>query len=206
MHVMTSCEVQDQNELSLSYTNPLYSTPMRQAILHQTKCFKCICERCKDPQELGSGLSLLKCKNKAIQCSGVAVMVDPLNIESDWICKMCDFTISCDMAKMMQDTALNCINEENVSAQSTMEALKNLSRFLPESNHVMVDLKMRLIDQVIANESLRNEFEDTAIQFCFQLLQTARVIAPGKSKLRGKFIQESCKFIFQLYILQVFCL
>ena len=188
MHVMTCSEVENQDELSLSYTNPLYSTPMRQAILHQTKHFQCICQRCQDPQELGSGLSLLKCKNKADQCTGLAALVDPLSTESDWTCliESCQFTISSDMAKMMLETSMNSISGENTGdAQDTLDTLTNLGRFLPESNHVMVDLKLKLIDQVIENDSLRDQFEDKAIEFCFQLLQTARVIAPGKSKLRG---------------------
>ena len=50
----------------------------------------------------------------------------------------------------------------------------------------MVDLKMRLIDQVIGDVSLREQFEDTAIDFCLELLRMARLIAPGKSKLKGK--------------------
>ena len=81
---------------------------------------------------------------------------------------------------------MNSISGENTGdAQDTLDTLTNLGRFLPESNHVMVDLKLKLIDQVIENDSLRDQFEDKASEFCFQLLQTARVIAPGKSKLRG---------------------
>jgi len=48
IHIMTCCEVYSQEELSLSYINPLLSTPMRQAILLQTKHFQCVCQRCQD--------------------------------------------------------------------------------------------------------------------------------------------------------------
>ena len=73
------------------------------------------------------------------------------------------------------------------NAQDTMDNLVNLERFLPQSNHIMVNLKLKLIDQIIANDNERTKFEEIAIKFCFELLQMARLIAPGKSKLRGKY-------------------
>ena len=105
---------------------------------------------------------------------------------------------------MMQDTAMNSLHESDDpdtcqannfnyttisnlgNAQETMDNLSNLERFLPQSNHIMVNLKLKLIVQVIANDNERTQFEETAINFCFQLLQMAKNIAPGKSKLRGK--------------------
>lgn len=76
------------------------------------------------------------------------------------------------------------------NAQDTLDNLVNLERFLPQSNHIMVNLKLKLIDQVIANDNERAQFEEIAIKFCFELLQMARLIAPGKSKLRGKYCQR----------------
>ncbi len=91
------------------------------------------------------------------------------------------------MAKMMQETAMNSLLiNEGQSPQDMMNALHNLERFLPQSNHIMVGLKMKLVDLVIDDESLRAQFEDMAIKMCFQMLNLARLIAPGKSKLRGK--------------------
>ena len=48
IHIMTSCEVSSQEELSLSYVSSLLSTSMRQAILLQSKHFQCVCQRCQD--------------------------------------------------------------------------------------------------------------------------------------------------------------
>ena len=76
------------------------------------------------------------------------------------------------------------------NTQDTMDNLVNLERFLPQSNHIMVNLKLKLIDQIIANDNERAQFEEIAIKFCFELLQMARLIAPGKSKLRGKYCQR----------------
>ena len=75
-----------------------------QAILTQTKCFKCDCQRCLDPKEFGSNLSALKCKNKSAGCQGIANPIDPQSLDSDLICETCQFVISSQIAKMMQDT------------------------------------------------------------------------------------------------------
>ena len=100
-------------------------------------------------------------------------------------CNLCQNVISCDTAKMMQDTAMNLINGKAENPKDAIEILNNLERFLPQGNHIMVDLKLRIIDQVIEDQSLRGPFEDIAINFCFELLNMARNIAPGTSKLRG---------------------
>ena len=85
----------------------------------------------------------------------------------------------------MQDTAMNLINGKAENPKDAIEILNNLERFLPQGNHIMVDLKLRIIDQVIEDQSLRGPFEDIATNFCFELLNMARNIAPGTSKLRG---------------------
>ena len=88
----------------------------------------------------------------------------------------------------MQDTAMNSISGKAENPKDAIEILNNLERFLPQSNHIMVDLKLRIIDQVIEDQSLREPFEDIAINFCFELLNMARNIAPGMSKLRGMYV------------------
>ena len=75
-----------------------------QAILSQTKCFKCDCQRCQDPKELGTNLSALKCKNKSAGCLEIVNPIDSQSLDSDFVCDTCQFVISSDMAKMMQDT------------------------------------------------------------------------------------------------------
>ena len=80
-------------------------------ILNQTKCFKCDCPRCHDPKEFGSNLSALKCKNKSAGCLGIANPIDSLSLDSDLQCEVCQHVIPSDLAKMMQDTAMNSLHE-----------------------------------------------------------------------------------------------
>ena len=72
--------------------------------MSQTKCFKCDCPRCQDPKEFGSNLSALKCKNKSAGCLEIVNPIDSQSLDSDFVCDTCQFVISSDMAKMMQDT------------------------------------------------------------------------------------------------------
>ena len=72
--------------------------------MSQTKCFKCDCLRCQDPTEFGSNLSALKCKNKSAGCLEIVNPIDSQSLDSDFVCDTCQFVISSDMAKMMQDT------------------------------------------------------------------------------------------------------
>ncbi len=85
---------------------------------------------------------------------------------------------------MMLDTAMKFIGTTS-NPEDTLEVMANLARFLPMTNHLMVDLKLRLIDQVLADPDKRQEHEAKAIEFCHELLDLARIVAPGCSKLRG---------------------
>ena len=52
--------------------------------------FKCLCERCKDPTELGSHLSSLLCP----KCPEILTQLDPLQDDSPWKCPVHNFAYS----------------------------------------------------------------------------------------------------------------
>lgn len=63
--------------------NVFQGTKNRREHLKQSKFFDCECARCKDPTELGTYLSALKCR----ECSsGHLLSSDPLNETAIWIC------------------------------------------------------------------------------------------------------------------------
>jgi SET domain len=51
--------------LTATYTQPLWNTMARRAHMRAAKCFDCACQRCADPQEMGTFLSAIKCTNCA---------------------------------------------------------------------------------------------------------------------------------------------
>ena len=109
-------------------------------------------------------------------------------MKSDYQCQECNQEISSDMAQMTLDTVLKFIGEgsgRSANPAETVEVMANLVRFLPETNHLMVDLKLRFIDQVLANQDERKDHEPLALKYCQELLELARDVAPGHSKIRG---------------------
>lgn len=66
--------------ITSTYTQALWPTARRRAHLAASKCFGCECERCLDPEELGSGLSAVGCPD----CGAAADPADPADEDTDW--------------------------------------------------------------------------------------------------------------------------
>lgn len=68
-----------------NYTDTLVNTAGRRERLRTGKHFSCECVRCKDPTELGTHLSSLRCPDQA--CPGSVVCSIPLRpVEATWAC------------------------------------------------------------------------------------------------------------------------
>jgi SET domain len=50
--------------ITVTYTDTLWATPERRAHLYFSKHFLCVCDRCKDPTEMGSYITALRCRKK----------------------------------------------------------------------------------------------------------------------------------------------
>ncbi|RZB39816.1 zf-MYND and/or SET domain containing protein [Asbolus verrucosus] len=82
--------------ITTTYTQTLWGTHMRRAHLKMSKHFDCVCERCKDPTELGSYAGAIYCtrcksvdrsnENKIISC-------DPLDQDANWKCEGCGYLV-----------------------------------------------------------------------------------------------------------------
>ena len=53
--------IKADEELSITYTNLMRGTSERRARLQYQWHFKCQCQRCQDPKELGTYIGALKC-------------------------------------------------------------------------------------------------------------------------------------------------
>ncbi|CAG0924374.1 unnamed protein product [Notodromas monacha] len=76
-------EIKPGEPVTICYTDPLWGTRNRRFHLAETKLFDCLCERCRDPFELGTNLSSLKCSKCA---KGSLVNVTPLVEPGKWAC------------------------------------------------------------------------------------------------------------------------
>jgi len=95
MVVKAAVDIKEGSNISNSYTKLLQGTKARRQLLEEERYFLCGCERCSDPSEFGTNFSALKCKD----CSeGYYLPEDSLEMNSNWVCKLCGKGISCQEA------------------------------------------------------------------------------------------------------------
>lgn len=63
---------------------------MKDSYHNASRYFKCFCDRCQDPSELGSHLSTLKCP-KCESDSGFMMQQNPTQEDSPWRCNIHNF-------------------------------------------------------------------------------------------------------------------
>nr|CAD7448917.1 unnamed protein product [Timema bartmani] len=85
--VHASVPISQGQPIFFNYTNPLQGTSERREHLHEGKYFDCTCSRCRDPTELGTYMSSLKC----VKCRGKGLVspVEALKENSPWECNQC---------------------------------------------------------------------------------------------------------------------
>lgn len=185
--------------LFATYTYSLCGTVFRQQHLINGKFFQCLCKRCRDPSELGTYFSALKCR----KCqSGNVLPLDALSPVSLWKCENCSFENSSEnIAKL-----LNMLQSEIDNAKS-IEKLENLLvkyENLLHSNHfLMIQIKSTLIElyghvKDFSLSQLSDELLKRKIELCEDVLNILNIFEPGKSRSRGLIMHEiqSAMFLF----------
>lgn len=133
-------------QITISYSKILWSTPSRQSYLKLTKQFKCSCDRCCDPTEGNTFLSALKCFDRT--CFGVVLPLDPTNFVSSWKCQTCSRLSEYSTVLRFQEV-LSCMVDgirDIKSIPKINEFIQNrLLKVLPTSNQYVVEMKMNII-------------------------------------------------------------
>ncbi|XP_076048780.1 uncharacterized protein LOC143029760 [Oratosquilla oratoria] len=76
-------DIKKDQILTTSYTEPLWSTQLRQDHLRLSKYFTCLCERCVDPTEMGTFLGSLTCSSCQ---TAPLVSTCPSDVGAPWKC------------------------------------------------------------------------------------------------------------------------
>lgn len=142
-------------EILTSYTGTLWGTPARRTHLYKTKHFLCKCDRCADPTERGTLLAALKCFSP--ECPGSLLPIDPLNSSSSWRCLECGLRVPIKNICMLQSalgSLMGTLDFENVDQLENFLVYR-VTKFIPKSNQIVVDLQCRLIWELGDNEGLR---------------------------------------------------
>ncbi|XP_063704203.1 SET domain-containing protein SmydA-8-like [Culicoides brevitarsis] len=197
LRAFSTQKIQKDESIFACYTFTLATTHCRQRHLQKSKYFTCLCERCRDPTELGTQLSAFKC----IRCnSGYLTSKNPLDPSVDWRCNECaaerygpDINRCVDL---MQTEIDNLFEKENPYAitdelESMYNAYKNV---LHDGHFIMQTIRFHLVS--LYSNSGEGEEDVNAlrrkIEFCDILLKLLKTIEPGKTRTRAELLNEKC--------------
>lgn len=108
-----SVDIKKGDVISLSYCQPLHSTMQRRVYLRHSKCFDCLCQRCRDSTECGTYIGSSVCQ----RCKIAKLLPDdPLDATSDWKCANCSLQVTATNFQYIQSRLQFAI--ENLSKQS----------------------------------------------------------------------------------------
>jgi hypothetical protein len=180
-------DIKPGEHLKTTYTKILCCTMYRQQHLKDSKYFVCTCERCKDPKELGTNFSTLRCMGTdEMPCNGFQLPVDPISADCEWACEKCPIRVSNEDVSFL----LEKINEEieqilasEPSAKVLEDLLEKLERFLHPTHFHMFTLKHALV-QIYGThkdspvEKLSEEILMRKLKLCDELLRAAETLDP----------------------------
>jgi len=210
MTIKAARDILPGEQIFVSYTPPFLCTQLRRMILKQTKCFECDCVRCLDPSENGTYLSALQCRSCA---EGRLLVKNPTDKNSDYACDSCQNEVPGSTCSMMIDTAMKFLgkgqgkSESDSTPAETIQLAKHLSRFVTPSHQLMVDLKLRLVEQCLSSGYQDSQDEEgqkvrsKLLQYMSETMIQCCQVAPGQSKARAKlsnqYHQLKAKFGFK---------
>ena len=197
MTVTAAVAIPKGQMITTSYTFSLDNTQRRRKHLKETKFFDCLCQRCRDPTELGTHMSSLICQTCP---TGFVFPDDPLDEKSCWSCsKNCGFRIEPDCLQVMINGINSQAEDLNYDDFAGLEEfIIRWSRFLHPNNAIIVAIKYYLIQFYGSApgfhlDQLANPLLLRKIQLCQELLELTQILEPGSSKLRGThFAHSNC--------------
>ncbi|CAL4134686.1 unnamed protein product [Meganyctiphanes norvegica] len=184
MIVRAAHDISKGSAVTLNYTKFLWGTRLRRDFLMHTKFFICGCLRCRDPTELGSHVSSLRCK----KCSGMIVPpVGHSDKKSPWKCMGCKIALPGPAAQMvLTSAALRYSKVKSSNEESIKSTLTTIERAIGPQHFTAVDLRFKLIKLMskrLSDLSV-NELQ-SLVQMIRSFLGVIQLILPDMSIFRG---------------------
>lgn len=119
----------------------------RRMYLRRSKCFDCMCQRCRDPTECATFIGSLICT----RCKSDKLLPDkPLDATSDWYCGKCSFQVTATNFQFIQNRLQFAI--ENLPKQSPYDFETFLEKYCyrarqhsPSSDDIEEDLSAEIL-------------------------------------------------------------
>lgn len=193
MIVRASKLIEKGEQIFNTYTKFLWATNQRRVHLAYSKNFLCKCERCLDATEFGSNISALKCVRPG--CDSVMLPVDPLAIQSLWLCKKCNFKLDHARISRISDIFSKQIFQKilHEPMSSIKQYLKEkLSTILPASNQFTIEVKLQIILKMKQEENYVMNVEDyeDVERYCYDVLDVIEKLTVGECFVKGLLYHE----------------
>lgn len=178
--------------ITTMYSHALWGTQARRDHLKETKYFSCFCKRCKDPTELGTYLSTMKCIGTGKEsCGGYQLPDDPCDDTSEWSCDKCPVTVKSSeirflISKLGEDVENMQVGRPNI--QQMENFLEKLSTFLHPHHYHVYSVKHSLVQLYgYQNGYLHHEMKledlEKKANMCQELIDITAALDPGNSRL-----------------------
>ena len=192
IQIRAAVHIQKGDNISITYTDPMWGTMNRKLHLRETKFFTCSCLRCTDPSELKTFFSSLKCPSCPIQNQGFLLAKNPLLDGSPWICNVCTTEEKSEYIEAVtRSIGEELIKLEKSNILSCKNFLKKHSQNLHPNHYYLMDIKLALC-QMLANSDGDVNIKDLVLKqkLCIELMNVVDVLSPGISRLRGVVLYE----------------
>ncbi|XP_068208669.1 SET domain-containing protein SmydA-8-like isoform X2 [Palaemon carinicauda] len=196
MVVLASKPIKKGEQLTATYTHILSATTERRKHLKFGKFFDCVCDRCKDPTEMGTYFGALQCSQPS--CGGNILCTDPICPTNDapWRCDRCRYQIPSETVERLNKVVYWELRQVPEDDPSSLESIFKKYQFVFHPQHFhLIGLKHSL-SQVYGRVKgyLLPELSEAQlrrkVECCNDLLKVLDVLDPGISRLRGLTLYE----------------
>lgn len=185
----------------MSYGQPLQSTIQRRIYLRQSKCFNCLCQRCRDPTECDTYIGSLVCS----RCrNGKLVSNDPIDETADWICECCSMQMTAGNFQLIQNRLQFAI--ENLRKQSPYDLEMFLEKYCYRRSSIQQNGSKENGFADVNNEIWLHETNTFVLQIKYALTQLYGNYDgfrwEGELLMRANFIVFMFKFFFFSFLIR----
>ncbi|XP_011306058.1 protein msta, isoform B [Fopius arisanus] len=195
MSICATVDIKKDEELTMTYLNPLWDTYIRRRYLMMSKHFDCRCRRCSDPSEFGSKVGALWCAS--MDCHGLILPDDPLSWTTPWTCEECHQEVSSRQMKTIISGIDSIINKylHDPPRDILKFVEKQLKIVVPETNSSMLQMKYRIVSyfgrtQGLYFEDLTDEELQIKSKYCQDLLDVINELQLGDCQMKGFILYE----------------
>ncbi|XP_058831016.1 SET domain-containing protein SmydA-8-like [Topomyia yanbarensis] len=198
VRVYTTVPVKMGEILHNSYTRSLLGTYDRQIQLREGRHFTCYCKRCRDPTELGTHLSSIRCT----ECADGLCSFYPDNPR--WECNKCRQFLKREYVNEILCAARSEIIDCSPEIRDLEKVISKHSRTLNPCHALVLEAKQTLVGELrniymsldpanVPKQVLKRKFE-----LCDEILRIVRILEPGVSRLAGIAMYEYHVALVQL--------